>query len=311
MQQLHLQSLFSFRRLAPADDYLGSPFSASLRPLLLGFPLRFPVASSFFRSLPFRFRFPFARFRILSFLFFLSALRRFRLPVAFPTPCASLSVRSGFPLPCRLVSRSSSPVPLIQLSCSFPFALPCFAPTAVPQVLPFSSAFYSFLSRICPCVRSLRFHPAFTVLPLRSRPFRTFATWPLFLPFPSSTFRLTGAFRVPSALSASSRPLPSLHFPPLPFLHARSLSGPSVPVVLRSRYSVPLLFLSPPHGSPHSGSPCCLPSLSGSGLPLSFFLPGVSTLPTFLGFASTVSRFVFRLVRLRFGLLGIMIHPEN
>ena len=32
-----MQSPFSFRRLAPAFDYLGSPFSAFFRPLLLGF----------------------------------------------------------------------------------------------------------------------------------------------------------------------------------------------------------------------------------------------------------------------------------
>ena len=43
-----MQSPFSFRRLAPADDYLGSPFSASFRPLLLGFPVRA-------RALPFLF----------------------------------------------------------------------------------------------------------------------------------------------------------------------------------------------------------------------------------------------------------------
>ena len=97
-KQLHLQSLFSFRRLAPADDYLGSPFSLpstlsasfptlpALPSVLLGFRPRFPVASSFFpfRSLPFRSAC--LRFRILSFLFFLSALHRFRLPGAFPTP---------------------------------------------------------------------------------------------------------------------------------------------------------------------------------------------------------------------------------
>ena len=32
-----MQSPFSFRRFAPAFDYLGSPFSAFFRPLLLGF----------------------------------------------------------------------------------------------------------------------------------------------------------------------------------------------------------------------------------------------------------------------------------
>ena len=152
-----------------------------------------------------RFRLARLPFRILSFLFFLSALRRFRLPVAFPAPCASLSVRSGFPLPYRLVSHPVSPVPLIQLSCSFPFALPCFAPTAVPQVLPSSSGSYALSFRLRPCSRALRFHPAFAVLPLPSRPFRIFTTQLLFLPFPSSTFRLTGASRVPSSLSSPSR----------------------------------------------------------------------------------------------------------
>ena len=92
--------------------------------VLLGFPLPLPVASSFFPSLRLPFRSSLAPFRILSLLFFLSALRRFRLPVAFPTPQAFLSVRSDFPLPYRLVSRSVFPVPLTQLSCLFPFTLP-------------------------------------------------------------------------------------------------------------------------------------------------------------------------------------------
>ena len=44
-----MQSPFSFRRLAPAFDYLGSPFSAFFRPLLLGFPDHtFVFPSSFF-----------------------------------------------------------------------------------------------------------------------------------------------------------------------------------------------------------------------------------------------------------------------
>ena len=235
------------------------PFvSSGSLPFLLGFPLRFPVASSFFPFNARRFRFVRCRFRILSFLFFLSALRRFRLPVAFPTPRICFSTPPDLPLPYRLVSRSVSPVPLIRLPCSFPFALPCFAPTAVPQVLPFSSAFYSFLSRICPCVRSLCFHPAFAVLPLRSRPFRFFATRPLFLPFPSSTFRLTGAFRVPSTLPFPSRFRSSLRYPLFFVSHARSLSVASVPHLPQLRYSVPLLFLSPLTTSPHSGYSCSL-----------------------------------------------------
>ena len=173
-------------------------------------------------------------------------------------------------LPLSFASRFGFPPSL--RSPPFPFALPCFAPTAVPQVLPSSLGSYSLSFRLRPCVRSLRFHPAFAVLPLRSRPFRIFATRSLFLPFPSSTFRLTGAFRAPSALPSASQLRSSLRFSsfaPFPAVHFRFLWFPS----LRARYSVPPLFLSPLCGLPHGGSPHRLPSLSGSGLPLSFFLP--------------------------------------
>ena len=177
-KQLHLQSLFSFCRLAPADDYLGSPFSllsslsASFPPLpaipsvLLGFRPRFPVASSFFpfRSLPFRSAL--FRFRILSFLFFLSALHRFRLPGAFPTPWRLLSSSPDLPLPYRLVSHSVSPILLIQLFCLFPFALPCFAPTAVPQVLQL---------------------PSGSALPSAGSSMRPFTPLPPWLPSPSAS----------------------------------------------------------------------------------------------------------------------------
>ena len=59
-----MQSPFTFCRFAPAFDYLGSPFSAFFRPLLLGFPvpafavpfffllLDLPFLSSGFVSLP-------------------------------------------------------------------------------------------------------------------------------------------------------------------------------------------------------------------------------------------------------------------
>ena len=50
-----MQSPFSFRRLAPAFDYLGSPFSAFFRPLLLGFPVHTFVLSFFFLPLGLRF----------------------------------------------------------------------------------------------------------------------------------------------------------------------------------------------------------------------------------------------------------------
>ena len=50
-----MQSPFSFRHLAPAFDYLGSPFSAFFRPLLLGFPVSTFVPSFFFLPLDLHF----------------------------------------------------------------------------------------------------------------------------------------------------------------------------------------------------------------------------------------------------------------
>ena len=50
-----MQSPFSFRRLAPAFDYLGSPFSAFFRPLLLGFPVHTFVLPFFFLPLDLHF----------------------------------------------------------------------------------------------------------------------------------------------------------------------------------------------------------------------------------------------------------------
>ena len=47
-----------------------------------------------------------------------------------------------FPLPFRLVSRPSLLILLTQLYFLFRFALPCFAPKAVPQVLAFFSGFF-------------------------------------------------------------------------------------------------------------------------------------------------------------------------
>ena len=50
-----MQSPLSFRRLAPASDYLGSPFSAFFRPLLLGFPVHTFVLSFIFLPLDLHF----------------------------------------------------------------------------------------------------------------------------------------------------------------------------------------------------------------------------------------------------------------
>ena len=50
--------------------------------------------------------------------------------------CSLVSfVPRGFPLPFRLISHPFRSIPLTRLRCLFSFALPCFAPTAVPQVL--------------------------------------------------------------------------------------------------------------------------------------------------------------------------------
>ena len=50
----------------------------------------------------------------------------------------------GFLFLSGLVSRAFLPDSCTQLYCSFPFALPCFAPTAVPQVLTFRFHFRYF-----------------------------------------------------------------------------------------------------------------------------------------------------------------------
>ena len=110
------------------------------------------------------------------------------------------------------------------------------------------------------------------VLPLPSRPFRIFATWSLFLPFPSSTFRLTGAFRVPSALPFPSRFWPVLRFPP-------SLRFPTSPFgsfgPLRSRLgigSAALPFTAHALASQRLYAPACLPSRV-QAFPLASFRP--------------------------------------
>ena len=50
----------------------------------------------------------------------------------------------GFPLLSGLISHAFLPGSCTRLRCSFPFALPCFAPTAVPQVLTFRFHFRYF-----------------------------------------------------------------------------------------------------------------------------------------------------------------------
>ena len=119
----------------------------------------FPVHSTFFRLF-------LSRFRLLSLCFFLSVLpgsasqwlSRFTIPLSLPR-----FLPSALPdLSCFASGFSYS------ASCLFLFALPCFAPTAVPQVLTFCFRFRSFPFR-------------FRILSSASLPVP--ATWLLFLLF--------------------------------------------------------------------------------------------------------------------------------
>ena len=112
-----MQSPFSFRRFVPADDYLGSPFSASFRPLLLGFPLRTFVLRFLFLS---------AR-PSLSFV-------RFYLASGYSASCSS------FQLSTRL---SSQRLPGAHRFLSSPL----FSPSVLPDFscISFGSAYSAFL----------------------------------------------------------------------------------------------------------------------------------------------------------------------
>ena len=136
-KQLHLQSLFSFRRLAPADDYLGSPFQHFTFRLPASFRLSTPVSRCFIFLL--------LQFTLLS-LRSLPLLDT-QLPV-LPFSPPSVPPPSGFPnaLISAFASFRSSPFTLsgfpyspsgsaYSALCLFPFVLSCFAPTAVPQAL--------------------------------------------------------------------------------------------------------------------------------------------------------------------------------
>jgi len=112
-----------------------STFSGPSIPLFSQLPFRFltPSVLTFFRP---------SQFRVLTTkpLFFLSFSSRFLLTDAFPVPALALAFL-GFPFLSGLISHAFLPGFCTRLYCSFPFALPCFAPTAVPQVLTFFSAF--------------------------------------------------------------------------------------------------------------------------------------------------------------------------
>ena len=112
-----MQSPFSFRRLAPAFDYLGSPFSAFFRPLLLGFQVHTFVLSFLFLPLD---------------LHFLSSA--FVSLLVTQRPVLPFSFLSGSP-------HSGSPV-LIGF-----FRPLCFSPSVPPDFsyVPSGSAYSAFL----------------------------------------------------------------------------------------------------------------------------------------------------------------------
>ena len=161
----------------------------------------------------------------------------------------------------------------------FPFALPCFAPTAVPQVLqlPSGSTLPSADSSVRPFPPLPPCFVSSTVLPLRSRPVRTpllglcfflsllqasASQWlPLCRSRPPLSFVSSGllltcppvAFFRPLRLHAlrflSVASFASFSsFAPLPAVPFRFLWSAS----LQIRYSVLLLFFSPLQVSPHS-----------------------------------------------------------
>ena len=116
-----MQSPFSFRRFAPAFDYLGSPFSAFFRPLLLGFPVHTFVLSFIFLPLDLCF--------LSSAFISLPVTQRPVLLFSFlpGSPHSGSPVHIGFfrplcfPLPSRLISHTFLPVLLTQLSCIVSF----------------------------------------------------------------------------------------------------------------------------------------------------------------------------------------------
>ena len=136
---------------------------------------------------------------------------RSRLTVASPVSDSAFasSVSPVLPSP---VSRAFLPGSSYSASCSFPFALPRFAPTAVPRVLAFCFRFRPFPFR--PCFLSSAGLPVLT-------------TQPSVLPFPSSCSRLAVASPVLrfflsaslfSTFSAARFPVPPFRFLVLGFL---------------------------------------------------------------------------------------------
>ena len=260
-----------------------------------------PLSSLCFRAVP-------SRFWILSFLFFLSALRRFRLPVAFPAPQCRLSTPSDFHLPPCLVSHTVLPDPLIRHAVcffsSFPASLPqpfhrC-SPSLSLRRFPWRSLSFVrsrfrlqllslcfFLSALCPVCLTVASGPGSGSLrPLRSSP--------------------SSATGFPSALSGSAYSASCL-FPFVPPCFAPTAVPQVLAFALTPALSLALRFLASAHALGFNYSAFCFfVSLLFSVLPHSrllgcfpnSFVSGIfpsSARPDFSGVASEfqVLRFLF------------------
>ena len=254
-------------RILSSASVLGSDYSASALPFC--FPPLLP--HSCLHSVPFRFRF------------------------------------QAFPLPFHLVSHASLPVLLTQLRCSFPFILPCFAPTAVPQVLsPFRSPFGSL-----PFV----FSPSFPLSFVRFFSGSDYSAFCSSFPLsPDSALQLLPRSSLPLSLPFFS-PSTSSGFPSSAFGSAYSafrsfpfvlpsFASTAVPLVLAFR-SLPAFvlcfcFLSSASalGSDYSASALSFPffpfspGMVPSVLPYPFPLPSVAILPLPLWYSAFCSSFL-------------------
>ena len=242
---------FAVRFLLPFPASLPQLFHRCLVSAFASSFFRFPSAS--FRPLPFP-------FRLLSLLFFLSALPA-SASQGLP-PCA-------LPLSLLRFPRSSQPgfpcfLPRFPYSafCWFPFVLPCFAPAAVPQVIPFQ------ISPPGP-VPDFRFLSSASVL--ASHYSASVSSFPCFLSQPHSGFLNASDFPLglsvfhrifrqvsPTSLPVSGTRLPVRSLSPLPdslpqllvrcfpfafaFGLVRFASGSFRPLLLRFRL-LSLLFL--------------------------------------------------------------------
>ena len=137
-----MQSPFSFRRFAPAFDYLGSPFSAFFRPLLLGFRSTLSCFPTSFFPLGLRFlssaftSHPVTQHPVLPFCSLPGSPHSGSpvLPQFFRSSGFSPSVPAWFPI--RFFRFCILGFPVL-----FPFVLPSLAPAAVPLVLILPSTF--------------------------------------------------------------------------------------------------------------------------------------------------------------------------